>query len=433
MNITFDGRNIHDLITQMQSLIAFFNTREVGGPLPPTPAPPAEEAQGPGPQGSPFEEPALNKPVDKPVGKPVDKPSTAAKPKIDRVAAMNKARAAKVAKAAAAKVPEPEPEPVEEEPVDPAEVVRIRQKTIEDLQAAYANGHQKEVFELLSRFGNGAKSFRELPPDAFMPIRKAIDNGALKGQKLMSRARGVLSLVGCDVAGVPRERHLDEGRYPSFVRYAREGTAAHRVAEMTLNGDIFLPDKVTVEGDEYIVTPGMCRALNPYVTHVQALRALPGAAAGAGKAPRRARHRRHGLGHARLRRSHRVRHPHRRSQIRQGRRRRPESPQLKFYALAFASFMGMSMNRRRSKVYLTICQPRIEGQPLRTHDDDAGGSGGLARNRGEARAGPHRGERPDRSRGAHCRWCVRKTECTAFAGKHQTHAAAAFDDEGLFM
>ena len=63
--------------------------------------------------------------------------------------------------------------------VDPAEMVKIRQKTIEDLQTAYANGQQKEVFELLSRFGNGAKSFRELPPDAFVPIREAIDNGAL--------------------------------------------------------------------------------------------------------------------------------------------------------------------------------------------------------------------------------------------------------------
>jgi len=49
----------------------------------------------------------------------------------------------------------------------------------EDLQSAYANGFQKEVFELLSRFGNGAKSFRELPPESFVPIREAIDNGAL--------------------------------------------------------------------------------------------------------------------------------------------------------------------------------------------------------------------------------------------------------------
>ena len=54
-------------------------------------------------------------------------------------------------------------------------------------------------------------------------------------------------------------------------KYAREGTAAHKVAELTLNGDIFLPDKIIVEGDEYVVSPGMCRALNPYISYVQRL------------------------------------------------------------------------------------------------------------------------------------------------------------------
>ena len=88
-------------------------------------------------------------------------------------------------KAEAAPAPEqvadaPEAQPFAEPEVDPAEMVKLRQKTIEELQAAYANGHQKEVFELLSRFGNGAKSFRELPPESFMPIRKAIDLGALE-------------------------------------------------------------------------------------------------------------------------------------------------------------------------------------------------------------------------------------------------------------
>ena len=78
------------------------------------------------------------------------------------------------AAAEAAKAPKAAPPPL-----DPAEVVKMRQKTIEDLQSAYANGHQKEVFELLGRFGNGAKSFRELPPEAFLPIREAIDLGAL--------------------------------------------------------------------------------------------------------------------------------------------------------------------------------------------------------------------------------------------------------------
>src|SRR6266567_2526608 len=54
-------------------------------------------------------------------------------------------------------------------------------------------------------------------------------------------------------------------------KFAREGTAAHAVAEMILGGDVFLPDRVKVENEEFIVSPGMCRALNPYVTHVQSL------------------------------------------------------------------------------------------------------------------------------------------------------------------
>lgn len=61
----------------------------------------------------------------------------------------------------------------------PSEMVAIRQKTIEDLQAAYSGGKQKEVFKLLAEHGNGAKSFRELTVEAFLPIRKAIDEGAL--------------------------------------------------------------------------------------------------------------------------------------------------------------------------------------------------------------------------------------------------------------
>lgn len=63
--------------------------------------------------------------------------------------------------------------------LDPAELVVLRTKTIAELQAAYAGGKHQEVLELLSRFGNGAKSFRELQADAFVPIREAIELGAL--------------------------------------------------------------------------------------------------------------------------------------------------------------------------------------------------------------------------------------------------------------
>jgi hypothetical protein len=151
-----------------------------------------EATQGPGPaeriEAGPkttlndiLEDGLSTPPVEKPADKPVKKP-------VDKVAAMNKARAAKDARAAASKQKSMDDlleEAAEknakkaEEPVDPAQMVKIRQKTVEDLQTAYANGRQKEVFELLSRFGNGAKSFRELPPEAFVPIREAIDNGAL--------------------------------------------------------------------------------------------------------------------------------------------------------------------------------------------------------------------------------------------------------------
>jgi hypothetical protein len=153
---------------------------EAQGAIPPSPF---EELQGPGP--------GVAKAVDKPVDKPIDKPVEKSKPDRTekqrenderlRIAAKEKAAAKKAAKAAASAMPMTPmpPPPKSAEGMDPAEVVQIRQRTIEELQAAYANGFQKEVFELLSRFGNGAKSFRELPVEAFVPIREAIDNGAL--------------------------------------------------------------------------------------------------------------------------------------------------------------------------------------------------------------------------------------------------------------
>src|SRR6185503_9952511 len=148
-------------------------------------------------------------------------------------------------------------------------------------------------------------------------------------------------------------------------KYAREGTAAHQVAEMTLKGDIFLPDKVTVEGDEVIVSPGMCRALNPYVTYVESLRALEG---------------------ARVFLEKRLVVPHTSGMVwgtldcgvytgedlyvadlkfGKGVAVDPDGPQLKFYALALASHVREHYGG--TGVTLTICQPRIEGNPLRSH------------------------------------------------------------------
>ena len=212
-------------------------------------------------------------------------------------------------------------------------------------------------------------------------------------------------------------------------KYAKEGTAAHQVAEMTLKGDIFLPDKVTVEGDEFIVSPGMCRALNPYVSYVERLRALPKAT---------------------VYLEHRVTVPQSYGMVwgtmdcgvyspasgfyiadlkfGKGHVVEPSAPQLKLYALGLAHLFRSE--NPDTPVRLTICQPRVESvAPLRSHDTTLSelwqwqdfevtpALGRIASGDTSEHAGPH------------CRWCLRRSECAAFARKRQTYAAAVFDDK----
>ena len=193
MKVTFEGPNFHNILVQMRGLLEAAKLENVTDELNPSVQPPAKtlkdipgaSMQGPGPQplGDPFNEEFAV--VDKPVVKPVDKPAKTINPQIAKMQAAKAAKKAEREAAAAAPPPVEKPAPKTQkaappsEPIDPAEMVKIRQKTIADLQDAYANGHQAEVFELLSRFGNGAKSFRELPPDAFVPISEAIAKGDL--------------------------------------------------------------------------------------------------------------------------------------------------------------------------------------------------------------------------------------------------------------
>ena len=214
-------------------------------------------------------------------------------------------------------------------------------------------------------------------------------------------------------------------------KFAKEGTAAHAVAEMTLKGDIFLPDKITVEGDEYVVSPGMCRALNPYVSHVESLRALA---------------KKH---HFFL--EHRIMVPQTYNMVwgtldcgvyadrlyvadlkfGKGHVVEPDAAQLKLYALGLAH--KVMAENPDTGVRLTVCQPRVPSvAPLRSHDMTLGelwqwqdfevtpALDKIASGDTTEVAGPH------------CRWCVRKTECQAFARKHQTYAAAVFDDVEIF-
>jgi hypothetical protein len=214
-------------------------------------------------------------------------------------------------------------------------------------------------------------------------------------------------------------------------KYAREGTAAHKVAELTLQGDIFLPDKIKVENEEFIVSPGMCRALNGYITYVQALRA----------------HR-----HAVVKLEQRIYVPDTDGMVwgtldcgayigstliiadlkyGKGHRVEPDSPQLKLYALGFAAQVGA--NEAWTKVILTICQPRIESKdPLRWHETTLNELWHWSDF--EMRPAMLRIANGDTTEnaGPHCRWCVRQTECAAFARRRQSYAASAFDDGELF-
>ena len=211
-------------------------------------------------------------------------------------------------------------------------------------------------------------------------------------------------------------------------KYAKEGTAAHKVAELNLQGDIFLPDKIVVEGDEYIVSPGMCRALNSYISHVEFLKAHQG---------------------SQVFLEQRIKIPHTRGMVwgtldcgvrtligdlhivdlkfGKGHLVHPDGPQLKLYALGLAWMLRMA--RVDAVVTLTICQPRVGDQVLRSHVTT------LAKLRHwldlEVRPAIERIRTGDltENAGAHCRWCVRKIICAAFARRHQTYAAAAFDNE----
>jgi hypothetical protein len=190
VRLTFEASTIGEILQEMSDFRdAFHGPAKPGSPQGPSPA---EVFADQPPEPSPREAKKRDN---------IAKELTAAKERIatkekqDVAAKMAKLRAARTAKAEARKAAEEKPvydtvekpveEPVEEpalEPVEklePVDLVALRTKTLAELQSAYANGKDREVLELLSRFGNGAKTFRELKPDMFVPIREAIDLGAL--------------------------------------------------------------------------------------------------------------------------------------------------------------------------------------------------------------------------------------------------------------
>ena len=159
MKITFEGEDMLELYVEIAKFIQDMPAAVAPPPLvKPTPAVP--KAAKP-PKGKPGRKPGYKpapKPVQKAVQEPVDEP---------------------VENPVEELVEEPAASPFEPETLDMARLATIRIKTTEDLQAAYSSGKHKQVLELLAKFGNGAKSFRELSIKDFLPIREAIDAGAL--------------------------------------------------------------------------------------------------------------------------------------------------------------------------------------------------------------------------------------------------------------
>ena len=61
----------------------------------------------------------------------------------------------------------------------PKEMLELKQKVIDALQAAFRAGKVQKVRDVLANYGGGAKSFREIDAVAFPVIDKAIQSGAL--------------------------------------------------------------------------------------------------------------------------------------------------------------------------------------------------------------------------------------------------------------
>jgi len=222
----------------------------------------------------------------------------------------------------------------------------------------------------------------------------------------------------------PASVTLADGRTRPSSLYAKEGTAAHQIAEMVLAGELFPPGRITVEGSEFIVGLPMLRALNPYIDFVQKLVD----------------------GGADVRVEQRVRLDWADGLVwgttdcvgkrggvldivdlkyGKGVAVNPDHAQFKIYALAAIHSFWPRVTF--DTIHLTVVQPRINPVP-QTHtmtgkELDAWGYDLL-------KPAIYRIVQRDikEKYGHWCRWCVRRGECNAFKLQKNTQAAEIFDD-----
>jgi len=225
----------------------------------------------------------------------------------------------------------------------------------------------------------------------------------------------------------PASVTLANGRVRPSSVYAKEGTAAHQIAEMILGGDMFPPPRITVEGTEFIVGVNMLRHLRPYINLVQAyeqwgytvyteqkvhLSVSGGLVWGTADcvavkgASIRIVDLKYGMGVPVS----------------------PDSVQLKIYALGALEAYG----RREANglVGLTVVQPRLDPEPQTVEM-----TVGELRDWSATMLAPAiekltKGDTTENA-GPWCRWCVRRGECHAFAHQRSGQAADVFNDTYL--
>jgi hypothetical protein len=219
----------------------------------------------------------------------------------------------------------------------------------------------------------------------------------------------------------PASITLAEGRTRPSSRYAKEGTAAHTISEMILGGDMLPPGKLTVEGTEFITGMEMLRNIRPYLDYVLHLADVADeihyetrvhiddlvwgtsdCAARTGTI----------LDIADLKYG-------------KGVHVEPDSAQLRIYALAAANTLWP--DHLIEHVNLTIVQPRMDPEPksfyLSAEELWAWKENVLM----PAIDRITMGDTTEKA-GSWCRWCIRKSECAAFASHKSSIAAEIFDD-----
>jgi hypothetical protein len=216
-----------------------------------------------------------------------------------------------------------------------------------------------------------------------------------------------------------------EGRERPASRFAKEGTAAHRISESILSGNLFPPGKITIDGTEFIVGIPMLRALRPYISLVESLRARPGSTThleqkvvlgwsggwvwGTADCVSGTEY---DLDVADLK-------------FGRGVPVSPDAAQLKIYALA--AWETFWPGRPFNTVNLTVVQPRLDPQP-KTFTMDGGGLKDWSKRELRPAVGRIVGGDETENAGPWCRWCVRTSECHAFARKRSDAAAESFND-----